>query len=119
MARSTVYVYFANRDELLRACLQRMHAQLLDGHGRHVGGGRRARPPARAPGRGDAGPGRRQPGVLPAGPRHPGPVTAGGEAVGTELALIGLDIARLIQDLFVDGVARGEFRPSTRTWPPP
>jgi hypothetical protein len=27
------------------------------------------------------------------------------------LALIGLDIARLLHDLVVDGVARGEFRP--------
>jgi hypothetical protein len=35
----------------------------------------------------------------------------GGEAVGTELALIGLSIAHLIRDLFVEGVERGEFRP--------
>ena len=39
-----------------------------------------------------------------------GTVIQGGEAVGTELALIGLNIARLIRDLYVDGVASGIFR---------
>ena len=34
-----------------------------------------------------------------------------GEAVGSELALIGLDIARLLRDLVVEGITRGEFRP--------
>jgi len=33
-----------------------------------------------------------------------------GEAVGAELTLISLDIARLLHGLVVDGVARGEFR---------
>jgi len=34
----------------------------------------------------------------------------GGEAVGSELALIGLNIARLMRDLFIDGVSSGTFR---------
>jgi hypothetical protein len=39
-----------------------------------------------------------------------GMVIQGGEAVGTELASIGLNIARLIRDLYVDGVSSGIFR---------
>ena len=35
----------------------------------------------------------------------------GAEAVGNELALISLSIARLIRDLVVEGIERGEFRP--------
>ena len=39
-----------------------------------------------------------------------GTVSQGGAAVGTELALIGLNIARLISDVYVEGVASGIFR---------
>ena len=39
-----------------------------------------------------------------------GAPTGGAEAVGSELALIGLAIAGLIRDLVVEGIARGELR---------
>ena len=39
-----------------------------------------------------------------------GSMSLGGEAVGTELALIGLNIARLLRDLYVDGRHRESFR---------
>ena len=110
VARSTVYVYFANRDELLRACLKGMHDQLLEdiaGTWEH-----------------DAEPAHRlqrlveamlvriddNPAFFRLALLTQGTVSQGGEAVGTELALIGLNIARLLTDLYVDGVASGIFR---------
>jgi AcrR family transcriptional regulator len=110
VARSTVYVYFANREELLRACLAGMHEQLLEdiaGTWEH-----------------DAEPTHRlerlveamlvriddNPAFFRLALLTQGTVTQGGEAVGTELALIGLNLARLIADLYVDGVAAGVFR---------
>jgi AcrR family transcriptional regulator len=110
VARSTVYVYFANREELLRACLAGMHEQLLEdiaGTWEH-----------------DAEPTHRlerlveamlvriddNPAFFRLALLTQGTVTQGGEAVGTELALIGLNIARLITDLYVDGVSAGVFR---------
>ena len=39
-----------------------------------------------------------------------GMVIQGGEAVGSELASIGLNIARLIRDLYDEGVSSGIFR---------
>jgi AcrR family transcriptional regulator len=110
VARSTVYVYFANRDELLRACLKGMHEQLLEdiaGTWEH-----------------DTEPTHRlerlieamlvriddNPAFFRLALLTQGTVSQGGEAVGTELALIGLNIARLIRDLCVDAVAQGTFR---------
>ncbi len=109
VARSTVYVYFANRDELLRACLKGMHDQLLEDIADSW--------------EQDAEPARRLErlieGLLERIDDDPaffrlalvtqGTVIQGGEAVGNELALISLNIARLIHDLYVDGVAAGTF----------
>jgi AcrR family transcriptional regulator len=110
VARSTVYVYFANRDELLRACLKGMHNQLLDDIA--VTWEQDAEPAHRLE--------RLIEGMLERIDDDPaffrlalvtqGSMTQGGEAVGTELAQIGLNIARLISDLYVEGVALGAFR---------
>ena len=110
VARSTVYVYFANRDELLRACLKGMHNQLLEDIAQTW--------------EEDAEPVHRlerliegmleriddDPAFFRLALMTQGTVIQGGEAVGTELALIGLNIARLIHDLFVEGVSSGIFR---------
>jgi AcrR family transcriptional regulator len=110
VARSTVYVYFANREELLRACLKGMHEQLLE----DIAGTWEE----------DAEPTHRlerlveamlvriddNPAFFRLALLSQGTVSQGGEAVGTELALIGLNIARLIADLYVDGVMAGVFR---------
>jgi len=110
VARSTVYVYFASRDELLRACLKQMHDQL--------------RETIAAQWERDVEPDRRLrslvDGMLERLDDNPAffrlalvtqeAVTQGGAAVGSELALIGLDVARLISDLYVEGVSRGMFR---------
>jgi AcrR family transcriptional regulator len=111
VARSTVYVYFANRDELLRACLKRMHTQLQEA----VAGTWEE----------DATPAQRlellvqemlariddNPAFFRLALVTQGTPVQGAEAVGAELALISLDIARLIRDVYEDGVASGDFRP--------
>ncbi len=110
VARSTVYVYFANRDELLRACLKGMHDQLLE----DIAGTWEV----------DAEPAHRlerliegmleriddDPAFFRLALLTQGTIVQGGEAVGNELALISLNIARLMRGLYVDGVASGIFR---------
>ncbi len=111
VARSTVYVYFANRDELLRACLQGMLEQLVEGVARTW--------------ESDAAPVQRLSRLIdemlarvdesPAFVRlalvTQGAAFGGAEAVGNELAVIGLAVAGLIRDLVVEGIERGDFRP--------
>ncbi len=112
VARSTVYVYFANRDELLRACLGTMFERLQAG----IAGAFED----------DASPAVRLAAVvrgmlevidenpaffrLAVAAQASGTI-AGAQAVDAELFLIGLHMARLLEDLAADGVRRGEFRP--------
>src|SRR5277367_4394819 len=110
VARSTLYVYFANRDELLRACLQRMHTLLLDAV---VASWER-----------DGGPVERLRtlvvGMLERIDDNPaffrltvatqGMPSQVASTVGAELELIGLDIAGLIHDVIEQGTRSGDFR---------
>ncbi len=111
VARSTVYVYFASREELLRACLDGMHAQLLEAlaeaweqHPDPVT--RLERLVAEMLARIDE-----DPAFFRLALMVHGSTGLGGEAVGSELAVISLNIARIIRDLYVEGVAAGMFRP--------
>jgi TetR/AcrR family fatty acid metabolism transcriptional regulator len=110
VARSTVYVYFANRDELLRACLKGMHEQLLDDI---ADSWEQDGEPAHRLERLIEGMLERiddDPAFFRLALVTQGTVVQGGEAVGNELALIGLNIARLMRDLYVEGVSAGTFR---------
>ncbi len=112
VARSTVYVYFANRDALLRACLTRMYEQLQDAI---VGVWER-----------DATPDERLRAVVaglieridenPAFFRLAVATQAtgnrpGADALDAELLLIGLDMARILEHLVHEGIDQGLFGP--------
>jgi TetR/AcrR family fatty acid metabolism transcriptional regulator len=111
VARSTVYVYFANRDVLLQACLQSMYDQLKDG----------IAPVADD----DATPDVRlralMLGLLERIDESPAffrlamatqatTTAAGSAAVGGTLMMIGLDMIGLLEDIVDAAMAAGEFR---------
>ena len=111
VARSTVYVYFANRDELLRACLQSMHDLLHETVALVV---RTMTLPVERLRRLVLG-------VLERIDESPAffrlamatqatDAAAGSAAVGGALMLIGLDMIRVLEDLVVAGMAAGDFR---------
>ncbi len=111
VARSTVYVYFANRDELLRACLKGMHDQLLADLAK---GWEADTDPSHRLGRLVRGLLERiddDPAFFRLAMVVQGSGRLGGEALGSELALISLSVAGLVRDLYIEGVAQGLFRP--------
>ena len=111
VARSTVYVYFANRDELLQACVQSMYDQMQS---------------AIVPIFEDNAPPIERLravlfGVLERIDESPAffrlamatqstAGASGSAAVGGTLMLIGLDMIRLLEDVVSSGVASGDFR---------
>jgi AcrR family transcriptional regulator len=111
VARSTVYVYFANRDELLQACVQSMYDRLQEAVGAVVAD--------------DTPPVERLRalilGVLERIDESPDffrlamatqatAGAAGSAAVGGTLMLIGLDMIRVLEELVTAGIEAGEFR---------
>jgi AcrR family transcriptional regulator len=110
VARSTVYVYFANRDDLLRACVQSMYDRMTETIALIVSD--------------DASPAERLRGLIlglleridesPAFFRLAMATQAtpgeGSAAVGGALMMIGLDMIRVLEELVVAGTAAGDFR---------
>jgi TetR/AcrR family fatty acid metabolism transcriptional regulator len=111
VARSTVYVYFANRDDLLRACVASMYEQLKDAVAVIVSDS--APPAVRL----------RElvVGLLERIDESPAffrlamavqstDSAAGSAAVGGALMMIGLDMIRVLEELVRAGVEAGDFR---------
>jgi AcrR family transcriptional regulator len=110
VARSTVYVYFANRDDLLRACLESMYERMKDtvaGIAEDATAAERLR--------------ELMLGLLERIDESPAffrlamatqstAAASGSAAVGGALLLIGLDMIRLLGDIVDAGVASGELR---------
>jgi AcrR family transcriptional regulator len=111
VARSTVYVYFANRDVLLGACVQSMYDQLKDAIAPVADDGATPDERLRA----------LMLGLLERIDENPAffrlamatqatATAAGSAAVGSTLMMIGLDMIRLLEDIVTAGMATGEFR---------
>jgi AcrR family transcriptional regulator len=110
VARSTVYVYFANRDDLLRASLESMYERMKDtaaGIAEDATATERLRELVL--------------GLLERIDESPAffrlamatqstSVTSGSAVVGGALMLIGLDMIRLLGDIVAAGVGSGELR---------
>ncbi len=110
VARSTVYTYFANRDDLLRACVQSMYDSMQDTVELVLAG--RASPQDRLWGlimglleRIDE-----SPAFFRLAMATQATSSEGSAAVGGALMMIGLDMIRVLDELVGAGVSSGDFR---------
>ncbi|HEY1826457.1 MAG TPA: TetR/AcrR family transcriptional regulator [Acidimicrobiales bacterium] len=111
VARSTIYVYFANRDELLKACVQSMYDELSEAFAVVLADDSSAMERLRTVVRGVLGRIDENPAFFRlAMATQATSGAAGSEAVGGALMLIGLDMIRLLEDIVVRGMQSGDFR---------
>jgi AcrR family transcriptional regulator len=111
VARSTIYVYFANRDELLRACVTRMHDQLVTTITETWDLGNSPIDRLRILILGIFEQLDDNPAFLRLALATYEAISASDAAIGSELSMIGLDVAGRNRELFEEGVAGGAFRP--------
>jgi AcrR family transcriptional regulator len=111
VARSTVYVYFANRDELLRACVQSMYDQLSEAFAVIFEDDSSPLERLRAVLSGVLGRIDENPAFFRLAMATQSTAGASGsEAVGGALMMIGLDMIRLLDDIVTRGMESGLFR---------
>jgi TetR/AcrR family fatty acid metabolism transcriptional regulator len=111
VARSTVYVYFANRDELLQACVQTMYDQLKETIRELSEDTAAPLERLRALIRGVLGRIDESPAFFRLAMATQSTTGAAGSAgVGSALMWIGLDVIRLLEEIVSGGIATGLFR---------
>jgi len=111
VARSTVYVYFANRDELLQACVQSMYDQLSEAFAVIFEDDSSPIERLRAVMVGVLGRIDENPAFFRLAMATQSTAGASGsEAVGGALMMIGLDMIRLLEDIVARGMESGLFR---------
>ena len=110
VARSTVYVHFSNRDDLLGACVQSMYDRLVETIALFVDDGAPPRERLRGLVLGLLERIDESPAFFRLAMATQATGAAGSAAVGGALMLIGLDMIRVLEELVLAGVAGGDFR---------